>query len=453
MDSRPSILEFARRVFPLRRQRSCIAALILLCLTSLAVSSVRAEPSPTSDPYGKTVKEIRLSGSGKTKQSIIFRELASKVGEPYTRENAELDAERLDQLRIFSRIEIEQLIEDDQIILDIQVQETSPILPILSLDVSDENGFSIGPGFKAINIKGEAIRLSGSTQFGGSTKIKTEFENPWFTGNHASYRFRLELLDRPNAFENFDERTVDFELELGSYIRNNGRIGTRLGVLSVGSDVDGVTLSPENRDTIPSLSFFLGYDSRNYWTNPTAGWWNEVEIVRRGGIWGNGDFWVMNFDVRRFQPLADRHTLALFSLATLRSGQVGTEIPTYLNFHLGGTNTIRGWDLDASRGKNQFINTAEYRYTLLRRRPLGFKGLRFYAGLQLAAFADFGIAWDESSQFRAGNFIDGYGFGLRILIPFVDMIRFDFAFGEPGAGLGSNIGIEEKAVKQRNRIR
>jgi outer membrane protein assembly factor BamA len=179
----------------------------------------------------------------------------------------------------------------------------------------------------------------------------------------------------------------------------------------------------------------------------TRGWWNEVDVSKSGG---DADFWTFNFDVRRFQPLAHRHTLAFFSLTTLQTGAVGMEISADLGFQLGGTNSIRGWGLDSTRGKNQFINTIEYRYDLMVPRPLSVFGISFYLGLQLALFGDLGIAWEDSQGTR---WLDGYGFGLRILVPFVDMIRLDFAFGEPGQGLRSQIGLQEKAVKQRRRVR
>jgi outer membrane protein assembly factor BamA len=99
------------------------------------------------------------------------------------------------------------------------------------------------------------------------------------------------------------------------------------------------------------------------------------------------------------------------------------------------------------------INTAEYRYTLMKPRAVGFKGFSVYIGLELAAFGDLGLAWNEGRDFRADNFIGGYGFGLRLLVPFVDRIRIDFALGESGRGLRSQFGILEKAVKQRERVR
>ena len=148
-----------------------------------------------------------------------------------------------------------------------------------------------------------------------------------------------------------------------------------------------MTLSNDNRDNIPSLGVYVGYDSRDLWSNPHRGWWNESELTISGG---DSDFWTFNLDLRRYQPLADKHKLALFSLATLRSGQVGIDVPTYLEYILGGGNTIRGWSFGSRSGKNQFINTAEYRYTLVKPRSVSVSSFNVHVGLQLAVYGDFG---------------------------------------------------------------
>jgi outer membrane protein insertion porin family len=408
-------------------------------------------PTDVDQLYGKTVKEIRISRLRYTKREIIIRELASRVGEPYLKENAEKDLKRLDQLGICSSIKIEPIEDGEEVVLEIEIKETFPYLPTISLDVNDENGLSIGPGFTSINLGGRAISLSASARFGGATSLGTTLENPWVAGNHLSYRLEFHQRDRRNELDNFDEVSTEINLRLGSYVGEHGRIGGHFNFLSLGSDTAGTTLSANNRDNTPSLAFFIGYDSRDFWTSPHRGWWNEVEVSQNGGfLGGDGDFWRVNFDVRRFQPLAARHTLAFFSLTTLQTGTVGVKVPIYQDFHLGGTNSIRGWGLDSTRGKNQFINTLEYRYDLMTPKAWSVFGVSFYLGLQVALFGDLGTAWGDD---LGNQWLDGYGFGLRLLIPFVDMIRFDFAFGEPGKGLNSQIGIGEKAIKQRRRVR
>ena len=341
-------------------------------------------------PFGKTVKEIRISKLRFTKPEIIRRELVSQVGTPYLEENARKDVEKLDRLRIFSSINIEPIEENGKIILKVAVRETSIYLPMISLDVSDENGTTVGPGFRSVNLFGRAISFSGAARSGGANTVKMKVEDLWFAGNnHLSYRLEFHHRDRVNKLDNFYEKSDEFEVRIGSYLGENGRIGGRLNFVSVQSDSPKIKLSPNSRDNIPTFGFFIGYDSRDLWTNPQQGWWNEFEVSR---AIGDGDFWSFHFDIRRFQPLADRHILAFFQLTTLRTGTVGEQIPLHQDFHLGGNNTIRGWSLDSGRGKNQFINTFEYRYTLMLPKQGTFWGFTAYLGVQLAAFGDFGIA-------------------------------------------------------------
>jgi len=430
----------------------CVGVWGSVLVTGCLFADARIKTPDTA--FGKVVREIRFRGLNRTREENVLRELASQVGAPYTREDAKTDLERLDRLRIFSSFDIEVIEEQETVVLEISVKETFRFLPTLSIDVSDEIGVSLGPGFKAINLLGRQISFSTAARFGGAKDFETILRDPWFAGNHLSYQADFRYLDFSNPLDQFQERSGEFGFELGSYLRDTGRIGTRFRFLSLKSDVDGITLSENRHDQVPRLGFYLGYDNRDFWSDTRSGWWNEVEISKGGGfLGGDGDFWTVNFDVRRYQPIASRHTLALFSLTTLQTGTVGVELPIYLDFHLGGTNTIRGWSLDSLHGKNQFINTAEYRYSLLGPRALSLKGFTVSLGIHLAIFGDVGVAWDQSSEFSTENFIGGYGFGIRFLVPFVDMIRVDFALGEPGRELRSHVALGPKPVRQRLRIR
>ena len=67
-------------------------------------------------------------------------------------------------------------------------------------------------------------------------------------------------------------------------------------------------------------------------------------------------------------------------------------------------------------------------------------------------FGDIGTAWDDSDQFSR-NFIGGGGVGLRVLMPVLEMLRFDFGFGQANRSVVSHIGVREKALEQRLRVR
>ena len=163
--------------------------------------------------------------------------------------------------------------------------------------------------------------------------------------------------------------------------------------------------------------------------------------------------WTITLDGRRFQRLSDRHGLGLFSLATFQTGEVGVDLPEYLQFSLGGGNTVRGWGVGSRTGRNQFIGTGEYTYVAWNVTPFSVFGVNAYAGVQIAAFADLGLTSNDRADGQSTSAIDGYGVGLRLLVPFVDLIRIDVAWGEPGRGATAYFGVSLKAARQRQRVR
>jgi outer membrane protein insertion porin family len=196
-----------------------------------------------------------------------------------------------------------------------------------------------------------------------------------------------------------------------------------------------------------SVGGITDYDTRDSWREPSRGWWNSVDFLWRSSTSSYG---TLDVDVRRYQPVAPRQTIVATSLLTLQSGTLGRDIPTYARFAIGGANTIRGWNFDSRNGKHQFINSLEYRFTAVPTRTFRVLGFNLYGGVAVAAFADAGTAWDESAGF-SDNAIGGGGIGLRLFVPFVNMIRLDLAFGDGHAhGL---LGINEKALAARNRVR
>ena len=222
---------------------------------------------------------------------------------------------------------------------------------------------------------------------------------------------------------------------------------------NIRSDVSGKTVSADNSDFAPGISAFLGYDSRDSWTNPRSGWWSELEVQKVGIFFGDTHFWRINLDARRFQPLAPHQIMAMSSLLTLTTGMVGQDAAVWQQFAVGGANSIRGWELGERSGKNQFLNTLEYRYNFLEPRSLRILGISFFMGAQLAAFADLGYVWTDAAEFKPGKFLGGAGFGLRLILPYVGLSRLDLAWGQPGIGIRFCLGSYEKPVRQRERVR
>jgi len=435
------------------------AAVVSACvlLHGCNLVSVSDIPSAFDDglTFGKPIKEIRLEGNEDTRDGIVIVTMASKEGEVYTRETAKLDRKWLFQLGVFTSVHFSTIEEADSLVLVVEMTEVNKYIPAPIVKVTDENGVSVGALGSSANVLGTAAKASAWFTVGGATNIGFRFKDPWIPGRSWWAGYQLDYLhsERRNTLYDFDETADDIFFQLRRNITNDVRWGTQVFYLTVKSDSTDITLSPDNRDHIPGLGAFLAYDGRNLPVYPTKGWWADLN-VRKYGLGGvETDYWQVNLDVRRYIELGSRNnSLALYSLATFSSGEVGTDIPVYMQFNLGGANSVRGWDLGSREGKNQFINTLEYWHVLMRHKRWKAWFFKWAMGLQLGVFGDAATAWSGSDQFN-GNWIGGGGIGLRILLPQSVMFRFDVAMGESGVGVGFFISGREKAVAQKDRVR
>jgi outer membrane protein insertion porin family len=426
--------------------------LFFQCCSAIALPAQSGDVADTS-LYGRVIREIQIIGLRQTKEQIIRDQLASQPGSRYTEETAIDDRRWLDRLGVFSSIKITASPVEEQVALTIEVQELMRILPYPSINVTGENGVSAGFGAKVPSLLHRGIAFSSSARFGPLTEAEVVLQSPWRRRQKEWFDIRYTYRDRPNELDHFDEHAHEFEFRAGVRLKQNWRVGGRFAEIALKSDQPDITLSPDKVDHIPTLGGLLEYDGRDLRSNPHRGWKMSFDIVQNGGwVGGPADYVTAEFDIRRYQPLARRHVLAFFSFATLQSGVVGQDVPVYENFHIGGTNSLRGWKPDARQGNNQFLNTVEYRYEALSPRSFRIRGFGFYIGVQLAAFADLSTAWDRGSDFTR-NMLGGAGFGIRLIIPILDMIRIDFAFGQSGQGILSHFGLREKADYERLRVR
>ena len=383
---------------------------------------------------GRRVSSIELEGNRVTHAYIILRELETSVDGPLHVSTLSADLQRLDNLDIFSSIHVRAEPDSpNSISLTIQVREIPYAVPYISYEVSDQDGWSFGPAVKSVNMMGHDVFVAGYALFGGTTTYLLDLTAPWIAANHLSLELDVNRIERDNELDDFDETAFEFTPRVGTYIGAAGRASVLLSYLQIESDTPGHTLSLSNRDRLFRLGGSLGYDSRDSWGDPHSGWLNEIELIKTGGPFpGKADFWTTHLDLRRFQPLGDQTA----GLLSLQSGHRGSTLPEYEDYHLGGSNSIRGYEVgDLGRslhGRNQLLLTAEYRLHVVPSREYVVLGLPGDLGLSGALFADSGIAWNDRDEFGLSRFKSGVGVGLRLLMPAVDMTRFDVGLSEDG---------------------
>lgn len=410
-----------------------IVALFLVGL-QLAVPAAGAAPTGEFDAWrGRLIQEIRFEGNRVTRDYVIAREILSEEGAPLDPDLLRQDVSRLENLSIFGSVDVTIVEGPEGVVLDFVFSEMPSLLPFPAVTWNEQNGFSVGAGLTSPNFTGRGVSLSARAVFGGTTNYNFRALHPWLAGDHLSLELLVYHNERRNLLLEFDETTDRVEASIGYYLGRNGRVKGNIGYWGVGSDRDGITLDADRHDDILLLGASLGYDSRDSWRVPHRGWRAELSSDWLGGTAATQ---TTTLDVRRYQPVRDGHTLAFGPLVSAQTGVVGSEIPSYQQYFLGGVNSVRGYDLielgQKINGKNRLLFSAEYRYLAVPVRGLAVFRWSVALGLELAAFGDLGVVWNEPEQFNRDRTRFGYGVGARLLVPVVEMIRFDFGVGESG---------------------
>jgi outer membrane protein insertion porin family len=439
--------------------RATILLLAVLLPVTLVPSGVSAAiDEALFEPYvGQTVTEITILGNDLTKDHIITRELELNPGDVFVLETLRADVTRLLNLGIFPSVTVTPYETEGGLGLEYTLSELPGLIPYVAVNYSEQNGWSAGPAVLAPNLLGKNLQLSGYILFGGRRAYSLKFHAPWVIDERVSLHLLARRFMRDNIYYGFEETSDEFAPEIGLHLGENGRARLMFSYFGVESDKDGHTLTGDNRDDMFRVGAAIGYDSRNDYRNPHEGWELDLEVIRTGGaLGGDGDFWTTSGDVRRYQPLGERHTLAMGTLATLQTGRVGIDIPEYMQFNLGGVNSIRGHAPDALAmtlyGKNQLIATVEYRFLVSDIREYKILWWPVGLGLQFALFGDAGLAWSDDNDFSWKRTGTGYGIGVRLLVPVVDMVRMDVGFDRDGRAV-FHLAVAQKFEAQRKRLR
>ena len=430
-------------------------ALFLLIHPAIAITAAGEEAASDLESLrGQTIDAITFSGLKFTKLFVVEREVLSKAGTPLDPELVADDLIRLQNLPIFGSVILSTARTDEGVALDFEINELPRIIPYPTVKYSEENGFSIGAGVVSPNLAGRSMKFSARALFGGRNIYGLAFKDPWVAGNHISIGLRLSHEVRQNELMDFEETDDIAQISCGTYIGEDWRLNGYAGYLGVKSNRGGVTLDPDNRDELIAVNGTLGYDSRDSWVVPRRGWQNQWLNVSYFG--GDANFWTFQLDVNGYLPIKDNHSLAFGPLFTYQTGDVGEEIPPYFQYFMGGANTIRGYKLlelgKELYGKNQFLYNFEYRWNFIPMRPFKILKWKIGLGLQLAGFADAGIAWTRSQDLSLNRTRFGFGTGLRLMVPVFETIRLDLGVSQDG-DVVFNFGVQSIFFGRRLRVR
>ena len=404
---------------------------------------------------------VKIEGNEKTKDFVIRRELAISPGEPFDLGRVEKSRMRIEGLRMFSDVQaipektgVAGETNEENLLISVREQNTGRMYfgggfgsdagGFGHLVLSQEN-FDIGRWRRPHFLQGGRQRIQLRLVAGGRySNYGLDFTEPWFMGRKL--RFTTSLYSRELRYYsthfNVEETGARIGLEQAmfgnEYLRGNVKFTFEdTGLVDVHDHTSTEIKNEEGTEFISQIGAGITYDTRGGGDLPTKGQRTSLDLnVVPTILDGGSEFY--GFHVKSawyFKGLREGHVIEVHGQAavvdTLQDGQT---VPYLYRHALGGQRNLRGFDYreigprgdqgDYLGGNTMVHGTVEYSVPT----PLSW--------LRAATFYDWGVINKDSWEFAPGNYNDNWGIGLRLVIPFLGPLRFDY--GVPITGDGYN---------------
>ncbi len=408
--------------------RSVSGKLITAFLLLLLSTAVTAQP--------KQITKIIIRGNEVTGDNVILRELLVKVGEEPKPELLAESRKRLLNLYLFNRVEFTLLPMDKDLILLIEVTERLYFLPFPIFAIHDRDWSKISYGFSLahVNFRGQAEKLAVSAWFGYRTGFAFDYSDQWMGDSlHMTSNLKAGKYTVNHRTLDFEERHIFAEAAMGKWWTL--KFKTELRLLYDRIEVDDIYTplmhSGSNSEQTLGAQLFIRYDTRDLYAFPKNGWLVRLKFWRYGLFQDYNNYTRINLDLRHYES----HFGLIFA-ARLYQSYLFEQVPIYRMNYFGFSERIRGHFNRVLEGRHINSGSFEIRFPLLPIRYYSYKvpyipemytkNLQF--GVSGGLFADAGILWSRPEEYRFKRVITGFGADLFLHIPYVEVVRFEYAF-------------------------
>ncbi len=371
------------------------------------------------------LRALYISGVEPKVRRNIERLVPFRLGEPVCRDLEEDLRYRIEEMGLFSSVEIKEHIwARDSMDLIISLTEESSFSTSFGAGWEERTGPRLIFDLILRNKLLRGTTLDAGVQFGGSEKrAVVSFDAPYLFGRGISGN--LSLTAEESDMESYRYLLYSFYASVSRKDRTGGWIQARFRWSRIKLLELRVSETEVDRQYLPvyltSFSFIYALDRRDDPFNPTRGWFISSSVERAFPFLGTRtDYLKIMFHYQRYFPLKGG-VLALAARAGLARGNV----PIRERFFAGGSMSFRGVGIDRLSpldpktgnpvgGNGLMLLNIEYRLPLLEE-------------WEAAVFYDGGEVTREIRNLSLNRWRNAAGFGIRYRTPF-GPIRLDFGF-------------------------
>jgi outer membrane protein insertion porin family len=420
------------------------------------------------------VRYVVISGNKNTREHVIRREISIHEGDRFQRSALVRTQGDIFRLGIFEDVGIDfSPAESTDVDIQLKVKEKQVGTASAGAGYTAESGVT---GFLELghnNVLGNAQTLQLHLERGGRrSDYSLGFTEPWFRGTPTL--LGINLFNSTRDRDVYSEQRVGGSVRVGrplpwpdytrgtlAYAMENVTLDS-LGFLTPADRIALRGLSLGTATLTSSVELNLTRNNTNNPFYPTKGSRLMINNQFAGGVIGGA----VDFDKLRLEGRLYLHGLLPFMTTMVRARfgflmpvESGKPVPEYERFRLGGGTTVdplRGYD-DYQVVPPKYIVRAPIAYrpdtvisapgdTTITQVPFAWQTVRYPGGRFMAVytveqqfpivaplrgviFFDAGNTWDMPNEVNPHDLLMGAGGGLRMEIPLLGNVGFDYGYG------------------------
>ena len=395
------------------------------------------------------IENITVTGTKKTKDYVILREVRFKPGEPFNINQARRSIQRLNNLEFIagSDMRLTRGKEDPRkLAVEVQVVEDSPLILGAGVGYSETERVFGTVTVEDPNFMGTGDKAKVSWEVGSKSKSNyaLSYTHPWLDKKETT--LDVQVSGHTHAYTESDRgahevgrydkksngQEITFSRAEGEYTRNYIKLKRRndkyvkpidgystqyyessydpIYEKEFGTPTTAAQRRKQNFGETRSITLMRITDKRDNVFFPRTGNMTTLSL-EQAGFGGDFNFTKLFGEYRYYVPVK-KHVVAM----DLMAGYAWGDLPRSQRFSLGGS-SLRGYEEDQFMGNSMLKGTVEYRVPISRK-------------VTVLGFLDAGYAWDKriESNFDLGKIKVGYGLGARFYTP-IGPVKLDYGWG------------------------
>ncbi len=362
------------------------------------------------------IDEIEVRGVPRLDPSLITRRMKTKPGEPLDLRMLQDDLTRINMIGEFEKVgfRVEREGERDRLVVEARSRSWGPgyLRAGIGVETTFDGGadFGLTAYYRRPEINALGAELKTTISAGHPSALFSEFYQPlsasgrWFTAVGTRIENRRNGVVVPGGdFEEVKERQFEGSFDLGRQLRNYGEL--RAGVVGGRSRFSAATTStlPEIDARVGGLRFRFTLDQVDNVFFPTKGNYTHVEtFASREGLGADDEYEKATFATLQALTLWRNTFLGSVLIGT----DLGSDVPVYDQFQLGGFLKLSGFKRGSLRGDVLGLFTLADYVMVGSLGPLG----SLYAGLAWQA----GNTWQDADDAEWGDLVQSGTFFLGV---------------------------------------